>query len=101
MARLKPAPVRPKHCATCPFHDAGWVQLRDFLTHRALEDRSPLCHQSGPGALKKGPQWLPKPHICRGARDLQLQVFHRFGMIDAPTDEAWQAAVDKLNAERP
>jgi len=26
--------------------------------------------------------------VCRGGRDFQLQIWHRMGMIDEPTDEA-------------
>lgn len=35
-------------------------------------------------------------HLCRGARDHQLVVFHRMGVIDAPTDEAWAAKRKEL-----
>jgi hypothetical protein len=32
--------------------------------------------------------------VCRGARDIQLQVFHNLGAIKAPTDEAWAEALN-------
>lgn len=28
-------------------------------------------------------------HLCRGARDFQLQIFHRLGLLEEPTDECW------------
>jgi hypothetical protein len=40
-----------------------------------------------------------KPHlICRGTRDIQLSTFYALGVIEAPTDEAWNNALTKLNA---
>lgn len=87
---MKPPPVMPKHCATCPFHAAGWTELRGLLSERALR-AAPLCHSSGRKALQPGGP--ARAHVCRGARDLQLQIMYRLGFLAAPTDEAWQAAV--------
>lgn len=94
---MKVLPVMAKHCATCPFHDAGWTEVRGLLIERAMHS-SPICHQTGHEALKRGPGWIPREHVCRGARDLQLQYMHRFGVIAEPTDAAWFAKVAELKA---
>ena len=38
--------------------------------------------------------------ICRGGRDWQLQVWHRMGLITAPTDEALTAKMVALGLWR-
>ena len=82
--------ARKSNCATCPFRAGGWEDLRPLLTARAVTT-SPLCHSSGPDALKKGKGWIKEPQVCRGARDMQLQMFYGLRFIEAPTDEAWEA----------
>jgi hypothetical protein len=34
--------------------------------------------------------------LCRGARDLQLQMFAATGFIDEPTDAAWERKCKEL-----
>lgn len=52
-----------------------------------VEDRllqvSQTCHSTGVlhGKLDT--------HICRGARDHQIQILFRLGFLEAATDEAW------------
>ncbi|MBW4595507.1 MAG: hypothetical protein KME46_22030 [Brasilonema angustatum HA4187-MV1] len=80
-------PVMKAKCATCPFrtnesgrHPAPEVVTR--IQQTVLTEASQLCHhprQSG----------KPENHLCRGARDFQLQIFYRMGFLPAPTDEAW------------
>jgi len=91
--RLKPLrPVTAVQCPTCPFRDDGWTHLRDFLIQRALNEGTPICHSTGPRAVKRtGRRWT-KARLCRGARNFQLTVFYAWGILDAPTDEAWQRA---------
>lgn len=57
------------------------------LTKSALHERSRICHSTGNSVIlgRTG----KAPRLCRGARDVQLQIFHRMGLIAAPTDKAW------------
>jgi hypothetical protein len=64
------------------------------LSASALTEASRECHQTGTNAV--GGRTGKKPVLCRGARDLQIQVMHRLGVIDAPTDEAWDRARKRL-----
>lgn len=87
-------PVMPAQCPTCPFRtDADGrhsdVRLVSQLQLRCLTEGNQICHHS---------RWKGKPttHLCRGARDYQLQIFHRLGLLDTPTDAAWARAVGTL-----
>lgn len=83
-------PVCARMCGTCPFKPGSPHQsLAVQLSESALNDRSRVCHHTGAwNALY--PRDTGKPEaLCRGARDLQLQVFHALGVIDEATDEAW------------
>jgi hypothetical protein len=50
---------------------------------QAIIEASQICHHP----LLSGKK---ETHICRGARDFQLEIFYRLGVIDSPTDEAWK-----------
>lgn len=91
---MKRLPVMKAQCATCPFRKGGWTEVREFLTERALTQASPICHSTGPEALVKTK--LKAPMICRGARELQSQVFYAFGFLPEPTVEAWEAKACEL-----
>jgi len=39
-------------------------------------------------------------HLCRGARDMQLTILHRLGLIAEPTDEAFKEASDRILGRR-
>lgn len=73
----KDFPLRKTKCQTCPFGEYGSVEVRIAVESRVLSEASQTCHHVKDKAL------------CRGARDFQLMIFHRIGMLDAPTDEAW------------
>lgn len=87
--RPSPGVVMPEKCLTCPFRDGGDVESRTRVTKRILTDASQICHH--PRTHGK-----PETHLCRGARDLQLQVFHGIGFLSEPTDAAWEAACKRL-----
>lgn len=70
--------------------------MRGLLSERALNEATPVCHQSGPTALKRGKAWLRTSHACRGARDLQLALFAGIGFISEATDAAWAAKAKEL-----
>jgi hypothetical protein len=59
-----------------------------------LTEASPICHSTGPDALVETEE--RQPRICRGARNFQVQIFARLGMIAAPTDAAWNARCEEL-----
>src|SRR5881394_3133889 len=89
---VKILPVRERMCKTCPFHEAGWTHVRGFLIQRALTEASPICHSTGKSLVKcEG-----KAQVCRGARNFQLDYFHRIGFIKAPTDAAWTERLKEL-----
>lgn len=82
------AEVMSAMCGTCPFRDGSPYEfLRGHLTQSALTEASRECHSTGSNGVNV--RTGKKPKLCRGARDLQLQVFYRLGIIEAPTDEAW------------
>jgi hypothetical protein len=83
-----------RNCKTCPFLARGYVEVRGLLELRALGIGTPICHSTGPDAITK--RVVKEPRACRGARDLQLKVFHGLGVIDAPTDEAWDRKVKEM-----
>lgn len=74
--------VMPSKCKTCPFADGGCRDVAESVVKRVLSEGSQMCHSSG---------WPEGKRLCRGARDVQLHVFAAIGLIDAPTDEAWDA----------
>ena len=79
--------VMKVQCPTCPFREQadGRVldpDLKARVERQVLSEASQICHH--PSLKGK-----PETHLCRGARDLQLRLFHSIGFIEAPTDEAW------------
>ncbi len=81
-------PVMPAKCKTCPFrvNDEGrhpCPELVSQIQAQVITEASQICHH--PSVYGK-----EQTHICRGARDYQLEIFYRLGMIDSPTDEAWK-----------
>ena len=61
----------------------------------ALEAASRICHSTGANnAINKR---TGKPErICRGSRDIQLQVFYSLGVISEATDEAWAKKCEEM-----
>jgi hypothetical protein len=87
-----PLDVMETKCSTCPWRVDNGVLCEDVATKDCLKSsvltvRNQLCHS---------PAWIgmPETRICRGARDYQLQVFHRIGFLSEPTDQSW---ADKLS----
>jgi hypothetical protein len=80
-------PVRTTMCATCPFREGShYAALVPLLTESAIT-ATRICHSTGNNAINRH---TGKPEaVCRGARDLQLKIHHATGVIQAPTDEAW------------
>lgn len=88
MKRAVNSPLRKTMCATCPFRKGSrYAALAHDLAHSAQSDSTRICHSTGSNAINQ--RTGIKPHICRGARDLQLRMFFNLEYIAAPTDEAW------------
>ena len=82
--------VNKVKCPTCPFGDNGCRQVRASVEKRIVSEASQTCHHTGSIHGK------PDTRLCRGARDFQLELFHRMGFLDEPTDEAWDAKRKEL-----
>jgi hypothetical protein len=94
-----PAPL-PEMCGTCPFREGSpYSYLRDDLARSALTCTSRICHQTGSRNAINARTGKPA-RLCRGARDVQLQHFHRIGVIPEPTDQAWADTWAKLQPRR-
>lgn len=93
-------PVRKSKCGTCPFRPGSPTEfLRADLELSARTEASRICHSTGRNNAFHKSTGLPE-HICRGARDIQLEQFHQLGVIEAPTDEAWNDQREVLGLPR-
>lgn len=83
MIDTKNFPVMKKKCKTCPFNEEheGQSEIANMVRGRCLQV-SQICHHPSLHGKKE-------THLCRGGRDVQLNIFHKMGFIDQPTDEAW------------
>lgn len=75
-------------CGTCPWREGSpYEYLRGDLSVASMTE-SRICHSTGKdNAINKR---TGKPeHICRGSRDLQLNLMTAMGVIASPTNEAW------------
>lgn len=81
----KPWPVMASMCASCPFREGGDIHLRNQVLSRTILKASQICHHPALSGKKQ-------THLCRGARDEQLTILHRLGMLPEPTDKAFAEA---------
>lgn len=81
-------PVMSSMCVTCPFRPGGDVELQNRVLSRTLLNASQICHHPRTHGKRE-------THLCRGARDVQLTILHRLGMIAEPTDAAFAEASEK------
>lgn len=88
-ANITGMPIMPAKCATCPFGPNGDADLRAMIEARLLQI-SQTCHSTGVIHGKAD------THVCRGARDWQIQILHRIGFLTEPTDAAWDARYKEL-----
>ena len=86
--------LRKTMCATCPWRKGSpYAFLKETLKESALTQRNRICHCTGSSAIHRR---TGKPEaVCRGARQEQLQHFHKLGVIEAPPDEAWAKARER------
>ncbi len=85
--------VMKKQCQTCPFraNEHGIhpdPKLVADIQARCLTEASQICHHSTLNGKET-------THLCRGARDYQLQIFYRLGMLSEPTDVCWDETLAK------
>lgn len=89
-------PVQPEKCATCPFRPhSKYAHLAADLADSAVTKASRICHSTGANNAINRQTGRP-PMLCRGARDIQLEVFAALGVISEATDEAWQATCREM-----
>lgn len=94
--KTKRFPLLKKMCATCPFRNGSpYADLVHGLAISAASEASRICHSTGTNAI--GGRTGKPPMLCRGARDLQLAIFHGMGFIEAATDEAWDKKCREMN----
>lgn len=87
MADIAEFPVMKKKCTTCPFREneqgrCNDPRLVDRIKKEVLIEASQICHHPRLDGKEE-------THLCRGARDFQLEILHRIGFLDTPTDESW------------
>lgn len=88
---VKNFPVMKKMCPTCPFRHEheGQIETANMVKARCMTRASQICHHPSLHGKKQD-------HLCRGARQFQITMFYRLGIIDAETDEAWVKAREEL-----
>lgn len=88
-------PVQKSKCVTCPFREGSkYENLRTMLAVSAARESSRICHSTGSNAINRH---TGKPErLCRGARNLQLNLFYSMKFIEAPTDEAWEKKCEEM-----
>jgi hypothetical protein len=78
-------PIMPAMCASCPFRDGGDIALRNAVMSRTILQASQVCHHPRIHGKRE-------THLCRGARDQQLTILYRLGLIAEETDAAFMEA---------
>ena len=94
--RKKPyeMPVMQAKCKSCPFREdthGGNVNIRNSVINRTLFSASQICHSTG---------YPHGTHLCRGMRDIQLQVMCAMGVLEEPTDACWQETWENMNKRK-
>lgn len=87
--------VMKEQCPTCPFRDENrhMAGIAQRVSCDVLSKASQICHHPRLHGKKE-------THLCRGARNLQLEFFFRIGFLPAATDEAWAAKWAEMRAKK-
>ena len=85
MKNIRNWPVMAAKCESCPFREGGDMELRNRVMERTVLQASQICHHPRLHGKKE-------THLCRGARDEQLTILFRLGMLPEPTDRAFAEA---------
>jgi hypothetical protein len=95
--RIDPNNVREQMCEFCPWRKDGGV-LHDspeefaVLRESVIFEANQRCHAPAfDGEVES--------QICRGARNYQINFFHRLGILSEPSDRAWAEALEELQIE--
>ncbi|MEG3840488.1 hypothetical protein [Microcoleus sp. herbarium14] len=82
---LRTYPVQKTPCKTCPFAGTHPLELDDLASYyeNLLGNGQHFCHS------------VENTKICRGGRDIQLMWLCSIRMLDEPTDEAFDKAIDE------
>lgn len=91
-------PVMPAKCSTCPFRVNDHGRHVDPMTVSRIQadvisKASQICHHPTLSGKKE-------THLCRGARDYQIEIFYRLGFLESRTDEAWQKRLQELKSKK-
>jgi hypothetical protein len=80
---MRTYPVQKSPCLTCPFAGQEPLILSDFESYieNLMGNGQHICHSTG-------------RNICRGGRDIQLQWLCAIGMLQEPTDTAFDRAIE-------
>jgi hypothetical protein len=83
--------VMPAQCPSCPFGPDGDPRVRESVMERVslTMQGSQICHHPVLYGKKE-------TRLCRGSRDIQLQILTAFGILPEPTDQAFEAASKKV-----
>jgi hypothetical protein len=84
--RLK---LRRNKCKTCPFGGGSnlfSVNTIDGIKNNVINGINHICHSED-------------KYICRGARNYCLNMWHRMGRIESPTDEGLYKAMISIGIE--
>jgi hypothetical protein len=84
----KPLPVNKKCCNTCPFSKDPALATK-VIDRNGLSS-SQICHST------EGENREPRT-LCRGMRDIHIKILYAHGLLDSPTDEAWEKKMQELN----
>ncbi len=84
---LRTYPVQDKPCKTCPFAGTNplTLPLNDLVDYyqNLLGNGQHFCHSAN------------NTKICRGGRNIQLRWLCSMGMLEEPTDEAFDKAINE------
>ena len=82
---MRTYPVQQSPCYSCPFAGKKPLEISNKNMVSYIDNLfgtgQHICHST-------------QQHICRGGRDLQLRWLCTIGMLDEPTDEAFDRAVE-------
>ena len=94
------APTCKEMCATCPFRAGSkYSNLAGPLALSALSEASRICHSTGSNnAINR--RTGRRPMLCRGARDVQIRLFHAIGFLPEPTDAAWAEKLKNIKRSK-
>lgn len=75
-------PVMASKCVSCPFGPNGDIDLALKVLERTIGQASQICHHASLAGKRD-------THLCRGQRDIQLNMLVAIGALDEATDEAF------------